>query len=303
MRGWLLEMAERPIPVYELQYMRGVAVLTPPPTLAVIERQWHEVFTLEKPFSVQDQPFGADDVWDEVSEMRWCDFLGEHPECFDSLDILDDLATAIGRHPQSDAPGLDDLLLTPVLARSHAILEQACRRAAESGAPSPLIVPWTVLQNRPGLRSLVRMFQQRIARHDRPGAIAAAERLLALNPDDNHGLRFMLVNEYLRAGADEQALALAQRYPNDVAPETRFGAVLALLRMHRETEAERALRTAHADLPKTTLYLLAARIRRPKLKHGSVQVGGDDQAWLYRDEMRPVWQRTPGALEWLREHL
>jgi len=78
--------------------------------------------------------------------------------------------------------------------------------------------------------------------------------------------------------------------------------VLALVRMQRLQEAERALDTARSDLPKTAQYLLPARIRRPKLQQGTIEVGGDDQAWFYRDEMRSVWQETPGALEWLRAH-
>ncbi len=68
-------------------------------------------------------------------------------------------------------------------------------------------------------------------------------------------------------------------------------------------DAELALESARLDLPKTAQYLLPGRIRRPQLTRGTIQVGGDDQAWFYRDEMRAVWQQTPGALEWLREQL
>jgi hypothetical protein len=32
-----------------------------------------------------------------------------------------------------------------------------------------------------------------------------------------------------------------------------------------------------------------------------VQFGGDDQAWLYRDEMRDVWLETAGAIDWLKQ--
>jgi tetratricopeptide (TPR) repeat protein len=296
LREWLHKVAERDTPSYELALVEDSFVLSPPATLIATEREWHDVFTLEKPFSVQDQPFGGDDIWDEASEILWCEFLESHPECFDSVDILDDLATVIGRHPQADAPGLDDLLLAPVLARNEALVDRACQPADN------IALPWAIAENRPALRGLVRAFQQRLARNDRRGATATAEKLLRLNPDDNHGLRFMLVNEYLRDGSDERALALAEQYPHDIAPETRFGAVLALLRMKRLTDAERALHTARADLPKTAQYLLPSRIRRPKLTQGRVRVGGDDQAWFYRDEMRGVWQQTPGALEWLREH-
>ena len=148
----------------------------------------------------------------------------------------------------------------------------------------------------------MRAVQWHLARNERTRALVTAELLLDLNPDDNHGMRFMLMNEYLRLGSDEKALVLAAAYPNDLAPETRFGAVLALVRLHRLQEAERALIIACTDLPKTAPYLLAARIRRPRILNDRIEVGGDDQAWLYRDEMRAVWQQTPGALDWLRAH-
>jgi SEC-C motif len=296
LREWLQSVTGRATPLYELAPSEGYFVLTPPPMVAATEREWHEVFPLEKPFSVQDQPFDAHDVWDAGTERCWGGFLRSHPECFDSLDILDDLATAIARHPQAEAPGLDDLLLGPVLARNETIIADVCPNTTKTA------VPWVIAGNRPALRGLVRTFQWRLARNERDTAVLTAERLMDLNRDDNHGLRFMLMNEYLRDGKDAKALALAEQYPHDLAPETRFGAVLALVRMQRMPEAERALHAAHSDLPKTAQYLLPARIRRPKLQQGTIEVGGDDQAWFYRDEMRSVWQQTPGALEWLRAH-
>jgi tetratricopeptide (TPR) repeat protein len=296
LREWLKEVRERTTPLYDALPYKNSFVLVPPLAVSSLETQWHEVFPLEKPFSIQDQPFDDHEVWCEASEAHWCGFLRTHPECFDSLDILDDLATAIGRHPQADAPGLDDLLLGPVLARHEAILAQACRNTTN------ITLPWVIAKNRTALRGLMRAIQWSLAGNERSGAVTRAETLLGLNRDDNHGVRFMLMNEYLRAGNNEKALALAQQYPHDLAPETRFGAILALVRLRRLQEAERALRDARSDLPKTAQYLLPARIRRPRIVQGRIEVGGDDQAWLYRDEMRAVWQQTPGALEWLRAH-
>jgi tetratricopeptide (TPR) repeat protein len=296
LRDWLESVRERAAPLYEPIPSEGAFVLNAPPAIDALERQWHEVFPLEKPFSVQDQPFDDHEIWDQGSETRWGGFLKAHPECFDSLDILDDLATAIGRHPQAEAPGLDDLLLGPVLARHETILTCACRRTTK------VALPWVIATNRAALRGLMRTIQWSLARNERSRAVATAETLLSLNRDDNHGIRFILMNEYLRAGCDEKALALAEQYPSDLAPETRFGAVLALVRLRRLQEAEHALNAAREDLPKTAQYLLPARIRRPRIVHGRIEVGGDDQAWLYRDEMRAVWQQTPGALEWLRAH-
>jgi tetratricopeptide (TPR) repeat protein len=296
LREWLQSVGDRAVPSYELKPCKSSFMLMPPVDIVAAECEWHAVFPLEKPFSTQDQPFDNHEIWDEQCESRWCGFLRAHSECFDSLDILDDLATAVGRHPQADAPGLDDLLLGPLLARAETIVAHACRMSAKTA------LPWVIERNRTALRSMMRTLQWRLARNERDTAVTIAEALLELNPDDTHGVRFALMNEYLRAGCDEKAVALAEQYPYDIAPETRFGAVLALLRLRRLQEAERALRAASSDLPKTTQYLLPARIRRPPMAQGAIEVGGDDQAWLYRDDMRAVWQQTPGALEWLRAH-
>jgi len=292
---WLRSVAGRAVPSYELASCEnGNFTLAAPPSLARLECHWHQAFPLQKPFNVQEQPFDDHDVWGYACETHWCGFLREHPESFDSLDILDDIATALGRHPRVGAPGLDDLLLRPVLTRHEAILAQACPIQAK------VALPWVIEANRPALRGLVRTFQWHRARNERGPAVNTAERLLGLNQDDPHGVRYIVVNEYLRAGSDAKALALAERYPFDLAPETRFGLVLALLRLQRPEEAERALQRARSDLPKTLEYLLPPRVRRPKLRQGTIATGDDDQAWLYRDEMRAVWQQTPGALDWLR---
>jgi tetratricopeptide (TPR) repeat protein len=306
---WLAKHRDRPVPTYGLEPFeiereddaiahgahgdRKSYGLQTPASLAAAERAWKKAFPLGKPFSVHEQPFEPDDVWAPEVEARWMRVLDARPELFDSLDVLDDLATAVGRHPLASVHGLDHLLHEPLLARSEQILE-----AAIGHAPAAML-PWIVGANRPALRALVRRFGSSLGRDDRAAVIAAAEKLIRLNPDDNHGMRFDLVNEYLRAGANEAALALANAYPIDMAPETRFGRVLALLRLKRLAEAEEALRTARAALPKTMRYLLAGRIKRPTLRDDSVTIGGDDQAWIYRDRMRAVWEATPGAMEWM----
>jgi hypothetical protein len=81
------------------------------------------VFPLGKPFSGQDQPFVADDVWEPGMESQWYGFLEAHPEGFDSLD---DLATAVGRRAQAQSPGLEASLLSPLLERTAVLVDAAC---------------------------------------------------------------------------------------------------------------------------------------------------------------------------------
>lgn len=92
------------------------------------------------------------------------------------------------------------------------------------------------------------------------------------------------------------------QYPADLNPDIAYGHVLALYRLGKIDEAGVAIRDAVVDLPKVPRYLSAKRVRKPKLDSFGVRIGGDDQAWLYRQEMRDVWEATPGALDWLKVH-
>jgi tetratricopeptide (TPR) repeat protein len=179
---WLLLVAEREPVRHRLipTAIPGRFALGAPPELLGIQRLWHGVFPLAKPFCAQDQPFGGDRVWEPDIETQWCDFLHEHPQAFDSLDILDDLATAVARHSQAQSPWVDALLLCPLLARTAQLLEATCRDTRE------LVLPWSIEENRPALRGLFRLFQQQLGGGTRAAAMATARRLLQLNPADDH---------------------------------------------------------------------------------------------------------------------
>jgi len=269
-------------------------ILVVPPAIVETEAKWQEVVPISKPFSTQDEPLGEDGpTWETAVEAEWMKFLHQHPEAFDSIDILDDLATMVIQHDQFGIEWVDRDLLGPLLQRSEGILEQAV-----GAVPQPRLA-WRYMDNRPALRTLFRLFQLHDRRGDKASSIQAAERLLDLNPDDNHGLRTVIVNHLLRLGDDHAALELTDCYPNDLHADISYGRVLALYRLGRPTAAADALRAAKTGLPKIPHYLLRNRVKRPKLDGTGFTLGGDDQAWFYRVEMRDVWLDSPGALEWL----
>ena len=269
--------------------------LAPPPEVAAIEAQWREVAPLDKPFSVQADPFESDDPWDADTMAEWMSFLDRNPGAFDSLDILDDLAAVVRRHPRMGLAWVEDLLLEPLLRRAEAIVKQAVSDREEPR------LSWLFTENRPALRSLSRLVELHLRRGEDAEAERVAAWVLELNPNDNHGHRGLVANERLARGDDEGLLALADRYPDDPHPETAFGRVLALYRLGRLDDAQQALCEAARRLPRIPRALTAKRLTQPALQPGQVTLGGADQAWLYRYEMRETWAQTPGALDWLKQ--
>ena len=251
------------------------------------------MFPLGKPFSVN--PVAPDgDVWSPSVEDAWMAFLEANEEAFDSLDVLDDLANAVQAHEQSLMVGFDELLLQPLLRRAQAII------GSTVGDRDDVRLAWGCMENCPALRCLVNLMYLEERLGNERAMFDMAEQVLALNPHDNHGLRCMIINDRLRRDDDLGALQLAEQYPSDLNPDVAYGHPLALYRLGRTGDADVAVRGAIVNLPQVPRYLLTKRIRKPKLDALGVRVGGDDQAWLYREEMRDVWRTTPGALDWLK---
>ena len=279
-----------PIPADDTEDTPPSGTLRPPEAVIRLETDWHQLFPASKPFSIQDQPFDQTDAWARAA--AWLDWLERHPEAFDSIDILDDLATALLTHPEAYTPWQAQTLLLPLLERVRTIVERALADKPDSR------LEWGLAENRPALRSLARLAdaEQRL---DHPeNARACMERLLQLNPNDNHGFRQRLIDLYLQSGEDEAALALADRYPEDASPEFLFGRALACFRLDRAADADQALQTAIELNPTAADSLRRKKVREPQMI-GPVRLGSEEEAWEYRESMRPVWERTPGALEWL----
>lgn len=269
--------------------------LVPPAAIAELEQRWHDCYPVGKPFSTQPEPMGAEDPWQGPGVERWLQFLHSHPRAFDSLDILDDLLIAIDLHREVDLPGIHAKLAAPIVERAAKILERAV-------AGRPLTLPWGCIENRPGLRLLSRRINWLLDQHRDDEAAALMQRLLALNPNDNHGYRFLLMNRLLRQNDNQAALLLWDRYPDDWhSPEMSFGRALAQFRLGQTDAAGTTLCKAHKELPEVRRALTAARFKTPRPNElGGYVVGGPDQAGIYRLDMLDVWQATPGALDWLR---
>ena len=120
----------------------------------------------------------------------------------------------------------------------------------------------------------------------------------AMNPNDNQGIRALLIDCYFRLGQPARVLTVCGRYRADITEEVLYGRPLALFQLQREDESRSALRKAIGILPLVAMELVKKTHRRPKnLDPGYVTMGGRDQAYLYWQQNGQYWQETPGALE------
>lgn len=264
-----------------------------PEELEQIESQWHAVFPSGKPLTTGRIVDDGTDPWAAEEQRDWLAFLERHPEAADSLDILDDLVSALLRVELAMPQGAHGGLAAELAQRGRQILEAAVEgRAVE--------LPWRVPQNRPGLRLLARCVDLRMDRGDAGEAMELAGTLLRLNPTDNHGFRGLLVTHLLRNADAGGALALIARYPDDGLCDMRYAEVLARLGQGDEPAALQALTAAlqvNAHVPR---FLARGDAKSPRRGPPEwVTYGSPDEARDYCVQARDAWEATPGALEWL----
>ncbi len=297
---WLDEREKRRLPRLRLQplkaeeeSLRDAFQLAPSRKLLALEEDWHKVSQADKPFSTQSRLGNEEECWERAEQ--WIPWLRDHPDALDSPSILEDLALLLAA-AEEDLGGPRNRWYLALVGRGVKVLKKTWPGTREGK------LPWVVPTNRPLLR-LLSLYIEAFNENWEGGRLEDAIRIyLQFNPNDNHGYRCHLVDRMLIEGRDDDALACASQYPTDMFAETRYGEVLALYRLGRLEDAEARLKSAVEHLPLVPKYLLRNHIARPKMDR-NMRIGGKDQAWLYRHDMRDVWMATDGMRQWLGERV
>lgn len=261
--------------------------LEPVAALAALEGAWDALF-----WSAEGD--GEPNPWRDTAWIGW---LGEHPLAWQSFTVLADVTNALGEALfPADYDDKIDWLEETLLDRAVVLL----RTNIAANHAENCSLEWGWQQNRPALRLVMQLAEL---------AQGSAEELpllewlvLTLNPNDNSGHRVALVHRLCEAGRAAEALAVCERYADDVLGGMLYGRVLALVQLERRGDATAALAKAKKKAPKILKMLLAGKPRMPEMTPGRMSVGGEDEAWYYRMDFLSSWETT-GALDWLKQAL
>lgn len=162
---------------------------------------------------------------------------------------------------------------------------------------------WGLFETRPYMRARADLAQVCWELGDRTEALDHLRDLLRLNPNDNQGLRYVLIDYLLQSRLDEEAEALLAQYDDEIGAPWAYSEALLLFRRHGSTPAANAaLTSAFETNPHVPLFLLRRR-RMPKRLPEYVVLGDQSEAVSYVYGAMKAWVQTDGALAWLRQHL
>ncbi len=293
----LFNAAPTPSVQYDLQVVDNEAMLQPDKPLIKLEQRWAECAEPNKPLMTHTQNLDMS-FWSRIDE--WLPLLQSQPLLWNSFDVLDDLVMGVDTLLQEDMfLGVDlPRFLDALLDRASTLLDCQLAQAPNGTA---MTLPWLMQENRPALRMLA---HKAFWLEHREGAsaqfIEQAERMIRLNPNDNHGFREELATAYLVNRQPGKAIALLERYPGDALCGSALNLVLALFMENRQQEAAEHLAKIASRLKVAIDMLLAKAPREPAWSEHGISIGGKDEAWLYRGATLHLWKAS-GALTWLRQ--
>jgi tetratricopeptide (TPR) repeat protein len=162
---------------------------------------------------------------------------------------------------------------------------------------------WGILETRPYMRARAGLAACLWLLGERQKAIEHYTEMLRLNPNDNQGIRYLLVDHLLEEGDDKGLGKLLNEYKEDASASWLYTRALWTFRQEGAgRKANTALRKALEQNRHVPAYLLGTK-KLPKRQPEYIGFGDDREAVSYAADAVQAWRKTPGALEWLAEHV
>lgn len=158
---------------------------------------------------------------------------------------------------------------------------------------------WGILETRPYMRARAGLAEclWTSGKHDE--AIQHYKDMLRLNPNDNQGIRDLLMPRLIEMERDEEAEALFKEYHDDGMASWIYSRALLDFRKVGDSEISRkSLAAAMKKNKHIPLYLLG-RKKMPQSLPEYYSPGAETEAVFYVKENLKAWKSTPEVLDWL----
>ena len=158
---------------------------------------------------------------------------------------------------------------------------------------------WGIVETRPYMRARMLLAEELIELGDIASAATELEGMLALNPNDNQGVRDLLRGLYLELENLEGVRMLNQAYDDATFAIPAWSAILERWMSGDPKGAAKRARAAHKRNRHVVHYLLGEReipLDRPEF----YSLGDEREAILCVHLLGTAWYASEGAVAWLR---
>ena len=159
---------------------------------------------------------------------------------------------------------------------------------------------WGFHETRPYMRVRHTLAEHLRAAGRQEEAVAEYEGMLALNPGDNQGVRYLLLPCLLTLQRLDAARQLFEKYPDEFKYNVVFAWARVLERFLSDDlpGAGAALAMARKQNPHVQVYVKGHR-QLPKTMPAAYAPGSKEEAICFADVVRAAWAKYPAAIKWL----
>jgi hypothetical protein len=158
---------------------------------------------------------------------------------------------------------------------------------------------WGILKTRPYMRALEGEATLQWLLGQQESAEGNYREMLRLNPNDNQGIRYLLLQLLMEQDRFEDSGILIEQYKEDASTDWSYTHALLLFRQLGDgRKANRALNKALKFNPYVPAYLTGRKRLIPPTR-SFVAIGGEQEAVQYAANYQRQWKNIPGALDWL----
>lgn len=161
---------------------------------------------------------------------------------------------------------------------------------------------WGFLETRPYMRSCAGFMHCLWETGEHDAAIDHAREMLKLNPNDNQGIRYILITYLAELKRYDELEKFMNRrdYRDDAAAEWLYTRVLLSFVKNGDDEISRRELAEALQMNVHVPKYLTGKKPIPRILPDSITMGGEDEAYCYAAANINVWKKTPGALIWLK---
>jgi tetratricopeptide (TPR) repeat protein len=158
---------------------------------------------------------------------------------------------------------------------------------------------WSIMETRPYMRARLDLGMQLIEAGGAEEGITHLQALLDLNPNDNQGVRELLLPMFLLFEDLVRARELLARYPDEYTAIFNWGRTLERYLSGDLRDAQRCLAKARFQNPRVEKYLTGKRAE-PRNLPASYSPGQESEARHCAFFLAVPWRLHPTAVQWLR---
>lgn len=161
---------------------------------------------------------------------------------------------------------------------------------------------WGFLETRPYMRARAGLAIALIKLGDENTAIEHFRAMLKLNPNDNQGIRYLLLGCLLRRDDPAAVKRLLATYKDEWSACWLYTRVLIAFRDGHAAEKKTVRLVQDAWSANQHVPAILSGALPPMISDsGYITMGGADEATYYVGDCGPAWRQTPGAIAWLNK--